>query len=94
MTSQRDPVTPRDPNVCESPRDPVTPPLKGVTRGTHPEHAQSVTPEPPTCQICAEPSRFTICGGCHAERQQHLRDKARRRHAEWAKRMTTKETNR
>jgi len=37
--TKRDPVTPRDPNVYRSPRDPVTHPLRGVTRGTHPSAA-------------------------------------------------------
>src|SRR4051794_22366050 len=44
MTTKRDPVTPRDPSVYRSPRDPVTHPLKGVTRGTHPKTAATVTP--------------------------------------------------
>lgn len=42
--TKRDPVTPRDPNVSRSPRDPVTHPLRGVTRGTRSEHASAVTP--------------------------------------------------
>jgi len=39
------------------------------------------------CQICGEPSKFTMCGRCKAERQQHLKAKARARAAAFARRM-------
>jgi len=39
-----DPVSHRVPTVSRTPRDPVSHPLKGDTRGTHPEHEGGVSP--------------------------------------------------
>lgn len=43
-----------------------------------------------TCRTCGEPSKFSLCGRCLAERQQHQRDKARRRHEEFVRRMESR----